>query len=56
VLALIRQNPSITYEQLAEKAGISRRTVNRLLSELKNKAVLVRVGADKGGHWEIMEK
>ena len=56
ILALIRQNPSITYEQLAEKAGISRRTVNRLLSELKNKAVLVRVGADKGGHWEIVEK
>ncbi|MCR5620645.1 MAG: winged helix-turn-helix transcriptional regulator [Treponema sp.] len=56
ILALIRQNSSITYEQMAEKSGVSRRTVNRVITELKNKAVLVRVGADKGGLWEIVEK
>ena len=53
ILALIKQNPSITYEDLTEKTGKSRRTISRIISELKTTGTLVRVGSDKSGHWEI---
>lgn len=35
ILALIEQNPSITYEEMTEKTGKSRRTISRLITELK---------------------
>ena len=53
ILALIKQNPSITYEDLTEKTGKSRRTISRIITELKTTGTLVRVGSDKSGHWEI---
>ena len=53
ILALIKQNPSITYEALTEKTGKSRRTISRIITELKTTGILVRVGSDKSGHWEI---
>lgn len=53
ILALIKQNPSITYEALTEKTGKSRRTISRIITELKTTGTLVRVGSDKSGHWEI---
>ena len=53
ILALIKQNPSITYEDLTKKTGKSRRTISRIITELKTTGTLVRVGSDKSGHWEI---
>ena len=53
ILALIKQNPSIIYEVLTEKTGKSRRTISRIITELKTTGTLVRVGSDKSGHWEI---
>ena len=53
ILALIKQNPSITYEALSEKTGKSRRTISRIITELKTTGTLARVGSDKSGHWEI---
>lgn len=37
ILALIEQNPSLTYEEMIEKTGKSRRTISRLITELKEK-------------------
>ena len=51
ILALIKQNPSITYEDLTEKTGKSRRTISRIITELKTTGTIVRVGSDKTGHW-----
>ena len=53
ILALIEQNPSITYEEMTEKTGKSRRTISRLITELKEKNIIARVGSDKTGYWEI---
>ena len=53
ILALIKQNPSITYEDLTEKTRKSRRTISRIITELKATGTLVRVGSDKSGYWEI---
>ena len=51
ILALIKQNPSITYEDLTEKTGKSRRTISRIITELKTTGTIARVGSDKTGHW-----
>ena len=53
ILALIKQNPSITYEDLTKKTGKSRRTISRIITELKATGTIVRVGSDKTGHWMI---
>ena len=53
ILALIKQNPSIIYEDLTKKTGKSRRTISRIITELKTTGTLVRVGSDKSGYWEI---
>ena len=53
VLELIRQNPSITRRELAERIGISEDGIKFNLNKLKQKGLLKRIGPDKGGHWEI---
>ena len=53
ILALIKQNPSITYEDLTEKTRKSRRTISRIITELKTTGTIIRVGSDKTGHWMI---
>ena len=43
ILALIKQNHSITYEDLTEKTGKSRRTISRIITELKPTGTIARV-------------
>lgn len=53
VLDIIKETPSITQPQIATKTGFSTRKVNRLISALRAKEKIVRIGKTKGGHWEI---
>lgn len=53
VLDIIRKTPNITQPQIAVKTGFSTRKVNRLISALRTKGKIVRIGKTKGGHWEI---
>lgn len=55
ILALIEHNPSITYEEMTEKTGKSRRTISRVITELKNNNIIARIGSDKSGYWEIVK-
>ena len=43
----------IGHDALSEKTGKSRRTISRIITELKTTGTLARVGSDKSGHWEI---
>jgi len=38
---------------MAQEIGISDRAVKYNLSTLKANGIIQRIGADKGGHWEI---
>lgn len=53
VLETIRTDPSITQPLIAAQLGFSVRKVNRLVSSLRAKEKIVRIGKTKGGHWEI---
>jgi ATP-dependent DNA helicase RecG len=54
LLELIQANPHITYDELAEKTGQNRKKIQRQLQVLKHMHVIRRMGAAKGGHWEIV--
>ena len=56
ILCLISETPAITTEVLAGQVGISTRAVEKHLANLKAKGLLLRIGPDKGGHWEVVER
>ena len=52
ILSLIRSNPKITSNELANELGISTRTVKSILKLLIEKQTIKRVGGKRYGHWE----
>ena len=39
-----------------EITGLTRRGIEWNLQQLKAKGIIIRVGPDNGGHWEIADK
>ncbi|MBQ6011391.1 MAG: helix-turn-helix domain-containing protein [Kiritimatiellae bacterium] len=56
ILASIRANPFVGTQAMADMIGVERSTVARAIAKLKRDGVLRRIGPDKGGHWEVIEK
>ena len=54
ILKAIAENPNVSAKQLAEQFGISITAVQNHLDYLKNNNLILRVGPDKGGHWEVV--
>lgn len=54
ILRHIRNNPNITMSKLASVVGISDKAIEKQMARMKKDGVLVRVGPDKGGHWELV--
>ena len=50
VIKIVKEDSTITKEEMAKKIGISRSTLQRALRKIPN---LTFVGASKSGHWEI---
>ena len=53
VFSLIKDNPHITANDIAEKLGISIATVKRRIKALKDSGAIRRIGSDKTGYWQI---
>lgn len=54
MLHFIKDNPLISKKEMAEKLGISTTAIDKNINQLKKKGLLLRVGPDKGGHWETI--
>ena len=54
VLELIAANAKVTVEQMAEALGMNKRNAQKHINQLVNDGVIVREGANRGGHWEIV--
>lgn len=54
ILEAIGENPHITALELAGVLGISERKTKENIKKLKEKALLKRIGPDKGGHWLVV--
>ena len=57
VMKLIKDNPHMSYKQLADKTGKSRETVRLYLKQLRDEFKLIdRMGSKKNGKWFIIEQ
>lgn len=56
IIGLIKEDGTLTTKKLAQKAGLSLRTLMRELASLQKMGILNRDGGRKEGKWEIIEK
>jgi ATP-dependent DNA helicase RecG len=56
ILSLIRNNVFITRNDIAVATGLSIKGVEKNIGILKSEGTLKRIGPDKGGYWEIVDK
>lgn len=56
ILNIMKKNPNVTIAELADIIGINDRNIRKNIDKLKNKKLIRRMGPDKGGYWEILEK
>lgn len=55
ILDLIKEDVTYKTRDLTKKSGFSERYVNRILSSLKSKKYIERVGANKNGYWKVLK-
>jgi len=56
ILHMLSDNPNMTIPEMAASLGITTRGVRKQIASLKKQGRLSRIGPDKGGHWEIIDK
>lgn len=54
-LRILRENPKLSAQKIADQMGLSARQVERLLARLKKGGRIERIGADKNGYWKIVD-
>lgn len=54
IIELIKENPNISTQEMADYIGIDRRNIARQIKKLQDTGIISRIGPDKGGYWEIL--
>ncbi len=55
IVGLIRLNPSITVDEIAEKLDVNEKTIRRDLKELRDNNIIQREGGNYGGRWVVLK-
>lgn len=55
IIKILSDNPAASIREIAEKINITTRAVEKQMAVLKTKGRIVRIGPDRGGHWEVVE-
>lgn len=53
IIALLSEDGKLSAAALAEKLGISAKSVEKHLANLKADGIIQRIGPAKGGHWKV---
>ena len=53
ILELLLKSPHITAAEIASEIGITDRAVRKIISALKGKGIVERVGSNKSGYWKV---
>lgn len=53
ILTILSHTPSLTYGQLADETGYSRKTVASHMQKMQKDGIVTRVGNNKKGYWEL---
>lgn len=55
VYAILKEQPSLTREELAIEISKTTKTVQRTLDSLKTKGLIIRVGTNRKGYWKTID-
>lgn len=55
-LDAMQQDPKVSAAIIAILIGISSRSVEKRIRTMRDNGAIRRIGPDKGGFWEILEK
>ena len=55
IVETMKNTPNITLQEIAVKLNRSKRAVEMQVKKLREQGIIKRVGADKNGHWEVIE-
>lgn len=53
IISLVKDYANMTTTQMAERLGVTKRTILRDIEALKEKGLIIRVGSEKTGYWEL---
>ena len=56
IIANLKADPFVSYDELSELMGVPRRTIARRIRNLADAGRIRRIGAAKNGHWEILSR
>lgn len=56
IIALLSQDNTLSAITLAQRIGITPKAVEKQIAILKANGALQRIGPDKGGYWQVVEK
>ena len=54
IVKLMKKDINITIMELADRLGVTDKTIKRDIQKLKDKNIIERVGANKGGFWKVI--
>ena len=55
IIQILKQNPHINQEDIANMLGVTDRTIRRHYKALIENGFIERVGADKNGYWHVLK-
>ena len=53
IIDLVRDDSSISVDQMAVKMAVKKRTLEREIANMKQKGYISRTGSPRSGHWEV---
>ena len=53
IIALISEKSDVTMAEMAERLGVTSRTIERQMKKLRESERVLRVGGKRYGHWEV---
>ena len=53
IIEVLIKDPHVSAQNLAEKFGVTEKTIKRDLQMLKKQNLIARVGANKNGYWKV---
>ena len=56
IIDLLKYDSTLGASQIAKQFGVTSRTIQRDLEKLSKEGRIKRVGPDKGGYWEVLDK
>ncbi|MBJ7881870.1 hypothetical protein [Gelidibacter salicanalis] len=56
ILRLMKETPIITVKKLETHTLITRRGIEYHIDKLKKQGKLKRIGPNKGGYWQVVDK